>query len=459
MLAQRTSVAHPGPQLRPSATLPRSERVRDAADRALLARRQAATAKKLRARLGLWRRLGRSNRLFPRKLVVTREGKWIIGIAILLGGAAVNTGNNLLYLLLSLVISVIAVSGILSELGLRDLLLERCYPQELEVGQVGALRVEVQNPKQRAVLHLQIGELMDATEDADVRDGYILHLAGGETGQAFAAIRPKRRGPIRTVGLSLATAYPFGFASKSRLFDDPAEFLALPPVAEVRLPWQGALDRLGQETSPKIGQGDAFAGLRDAREGDSLRDIHWKVSARRQRLIAREWQAETRRIALVRFAHVACEDSAAPQQLDAACSVVAGLCAALLDAGFAVGLQTLQGAVLPEADGGGHEQLLRIRRHLAWLLPADRLPLHDWPLDDDAWLAATHTAQHHLAALRSGEPLAWAGTTSIAAAETWLVQFAHRNDVRVAGHHDAIVQLGPSGAVLRVDRPQVLRAA
>lgn len=452
-------MAHPGPQLRSSASRPRGDRVRDAADRALLAKRNAAIGKKLRARLGLLRRLGRSNRLFPRKLVVTREGKWIIGIAILLGGAAVNTGNNLLYLLLSLVISVIAVSGILSELVLRDLVLERCYPAELEVGQVAALRVEVQNPKSRGVLHLQIGELMDATEDADVRAGYILHLAGHETGQAFAAIRPKRRGPIRTVGLSLGTAYPFGFASKSRLFDDPAEFVALPPVADVRLPWQGALDRHGQETSPKVGQGDAFAGLRDARPGDPLRDIHWKVSARRQRLIAREWQAETRRIALVRFAHVAPHDSAAPQQLDTACATVAGLCAALLDAGFAVGLQTFVGAIAPEADAGGHEQLLRIRRHLAWLLPADRLPLFDWPLDDDAWLQATHASQTLLAALRAGEPLTWAGTLALPAAETWLVQFAHRSDVRTAGHCDATVQLDPQGGVLRVERTQQLRAA
>jgi uncharacterized protein (DUF58 family) len=463
-------MAHPGPVLLPSAKTiapaagqnglgSAAVRTHSSQERQQLARRHAALAKMQRERLGLWRRLGRSNRLFPRKLVVTLEGKWIIAIAILLGAAAVNTGNNLLYLLLSLVISVIAVSGILSELCLRDLQLERCYPAEIEVGEAAPLRVAVRNPKSRAALHIEAGELVDATEDADVKMGYLLHLAGFETGQAFGAIRAKRRGPIRTVGLSLGTAYPFGFAKKSRLFDDPAEFLALPAVANVQLPWQGALDRFGAEQSPKTGQGDAFAGLRDAREGDSLRDIHWKVSARRQRLIAREWQAETRRVALVRFVHVAPTDSADPQHLDAACSTVAGLCARLLEDGFAVGLQTLQGAVPAEADVGNRDQLTRIRRHLAWLLPADRPVLPAWPLDDADWLVASAHARTCTEALTARQPLPWGGQVVTGTAEMYLVQFAHRTDVLTAGHVDAHVLLDTHGKVLRIERAQTLRAA
>ena len=63
-------------------------------------------------------RLGRLRRRLrpPRKLKITREGKYFIGITFGVGFAAINTGNNLLYLLLGMLLSLIVVSGVLSEL-------------------------------------------------------------------------------------------------------------------------------------------------------------------------------------------------------------------------------------------------------------------------------------------------------------------------------------------------------
>lgn len=443
---------------------PRAARQRSAVDPAI-ATRHRQLRELLRRRLGFWRSLGRSNRWFPRKLVVTREGKWIIGIALLLGAAAVNTGNNLLYLMLSLVISVIAVSGVLSEANLRELEVRRRYPREVVVGEAAPLRLEVWNDKKRAALHIEVGEVLDGASDVQVKDGYLLHLAPGETGQAFAALRALRRGPLRTAGLQIATAYPFGFARKARLFDDPAEFLALPPVAPVTLPWRGAADRGSSELSRRTGLGDTFAGLRDARVGDALRDIHWKVSARRGRLIAREWQAEANRVALVRFVHVApLAPASAPGQtpecLDAACASVAGVCQALLRAGFAVGLQTLQGAVPAEADpGDSGEPLLRMRRHLAQLLPADLPPPPQWPLADAEWLQACRSAQACHAAIGRGEALSWASAASQGAAEVFEVVFAQRPEVQVSGGCDVRVVLASDGSVERIEGQRAPRRA
>lgn len=414
----------------------------------------------LRKRLGFWRSFGRSNRWFPRKLVVTREGKWIIGIALLLGAAAVNTGNNLLYLMLSLVISVISVSGLLSEANLRNLEVRRRYPREVVRGEATSLRLEVWNDKKRAALHIDVGEVLDGTEDAEVRGGYVLHLEPGETGQAFAALRACRRGPILTAGLQIATSYPFGFARKARHFDDAAEFLSLPEVAPLPLPWRGAIDHGASELSRRVGVGDSFAGLRDARAGDALRDIHWKVSARRGRLIAREWQAQANRVAVVRFLHVSpARPSAAtplgPQSLDEGCAAVAGLCEALLGAGFAVGLQTLDGAVAPAADpGASGEILLRLRRHLAQLLPADVAPPPQWPLPDEEWAAACRRAEDRIAALARQEPLSWAAATVSGPAEVFLVTYADRGDVTAQGGADARVVIDQAGRVVSFEGGQ-----
>ncbi len=46
----------------------------------------------------------------PRRLQFTREGKYFVGITIGVGFAAINTGNNLLYLLLGMMLSLIIVA-------------------------------------------------------------------------------------------------------------------------------------------------------------------------------------------------------------------------------------------------------------------------------------------------------------------------------------------------------------
>lgn len=418
----------------------------------LVAERKHALDQLARQRLGFWRRIGRSNRLFPRKLVVTREGKWIIGITLLLGAAAVNTGNNLLYLLLSLAISVISISGILSELCLRDLELTRCYPADVPAGEVSTLRVEVLNAKNRAALHIEVGELVDSPTVL-ARPGYLLHLAPHERGQAFGAVKPLRRGPVATVGLLLTTAYPFGFARKSRLYEAPAELLALAGVADVKLPWRGAARQGAQHSSLRAGHGDAFRGLRDARVGDALRDIHWKVSARRERLVAREWEADASRVALVRFLHVAPGPSDDVATLDRACATVAGLCAALLREGLTVGLQTLQGEVPAAMDATGlGDALLRIRQHLAHLVLADRRPPADWAIADTSWAKLAAACQERAGQVSRGEPLAWPTSAAASHAEVFLVSFQSRAEVRAQGQADVVVTLDPAGDVVSIAR-------
>ncbi len=51
----------------------------------------------------------------PRRLRITFEGKAFLLITLGVGAAAINTGNNLLYLAFSMNLSLIVVSGFLSE--------------------------------------------------------------------------------------------------------------------------------------------------------------------------------------------------------------------------------------------------------------------------------------------------------------------------------------------------------
>ena len=66
----------------------------------------------------LWRRLKAALRP-PRTLKVTRMGRTYLVVTFGVGLGALNTGNNLLYLVLGLLLSVIILSGVLSERCLR----------------------------------------------------------------------------------------------------------------------------------------------------------------------------------------------------------------------------------------------------------------------------------------------------------------------------------------------------
>src|SRR5260370_8569195 len=93
-------------------------------------------------RAALWR-------LFhPRRTIKpTRDGWWCLFVAVGLGVAAINTGNNLLYLLVSALLALIVVSGILSEQAMRGLSLTGVTPEELYAGRAALLGATLANRK------------------------------------------------------------------------------------------------------------------------------------------------------------------------------------------------------------------------------------------------------------------------------------------------------------------------
>ena len=69
-----------------------------------------------------------------RKFRLSREGRVFLFVTIGVGFAAVNTANNLLYLLLGLLLSLLLVSGVLSDLALWKLKMRRRVPARLFAG-------------------------------------------------------------------------------------------------------------------------------------------------------------------------------------------------------------------------------------------------------------------------------------------------------------------------------------
>ncbi|MGH7445655.1 MAG: DUF58 domain-containing protein, partial [Longimicrobiales bacterium] len=81
------------------------------------------------------------HRLRPRRrLRLLRPGGLLIGGIFGLGFATLNTGNNLLYLLLGALLGLIVLSGMLSEQALRGLHVRRRVPRTITAGEPAAMR-------------------------------------------------------------------------------------------------------------------------------------------------------------------------------------------------------------------------------------------------------------------------------------------------------------------------------
>jgi uncharacterized protein (DUF58 family) len=223
----------------------------------------------------------------PRKLKFTREGKFFVGITLGVGFAAINTGNNLLYLLLGMLLALIIVSGLMSELSLRDLTVIRRLPLRAQVGRPHLVEIEVFNHKRRVPSYAIEVEDLRAGQPADKRC-FFLKISPKSAQVAAYRRTPARRGRDKHVGFRIATRFPFGLFEKSREVPAEGELVIYPAVDPVQLPVLTAGRSSGGDASFGRGQGDDYLGLKLHRHGEDTRDVHWRKSAAAGQLVMRE---------------------------------------------------------------------------------------------------------------------------------------------------------------------------
>jgi uncharacterized protein (DUF58 family) len=232
---------------------------------------------------GFFSRLSRSTR----KLKFTREGKYYLGITLGVGFAAINTGNNLLYLLLGMLLSLIVVSGVMSEMSLRALTVKRRLPLRAQVGRAHLVEIEVFNHKGRVPSYAIEVEDLRAGQPADKRC-FFLKISPASAQVAAYRRTPARRGRDRHTGFRIATRFPFGLFEKSREVEALGDLIIYPAVDAVRLPVLEGGQRGENGIASGRGLGDDIYAVRPMRAGDDHRDIYWRKSAGAQPLVLRE---------------------------------------------------------------------------------------------------------------------------------------------------------------------------
>lgn len=133
-------------------------------------------------------------------------------------------------------------------------------------------------------------------------------LKRGETTRLRLALQCNQRGSYTVPGFRIETGFPFGMLRARRIVDEPQALLVYPKftaLSRLTLPTGRRYQPGGVALASNLGESFEFLGNREYREGDNIRDIDWRATARVQTPIVREYREEYfLRVAVILDTHV-----------------------------------------------------------------------------------------------------------------------------------------------------------
>ena len=271
---------------------------------------------------------------------VTKAGVIYVLVTLVIGIAALNTGNNLLYIVVAAMLSAILVSGVVSALVLRSLELEVRLPEHMFAGRPVVGRIVLRNPRrflpsfsirvvparrdkgkrprkqwrsERATFAFPPNRApenqwvrlrdwrvkrVDVTPPAPgIFEGmiYFPYLPPRTELTADLELRFDRRGRYRESSFGVATRFPFAFLTKTRDVALEREILVYPPVEPPDELFEILPLVRGEWESFVRGRGSDLYRIREYMPEDSARHVDWKATAKSGSLKVREFSREDER--------------------------------------------------------------------------------------------------------------------------------------------------------------------
>jgi uncharacterized protein (DUF58 family) len=291
---------------------------------------------------------------------ITREGKRFILAAVLIGIAAVNTGNNLIYLIFSLMLSFILLAVALLLTNLYGISLEVSLNHPVFAGEQSRVLFTIRNKKQRI-------------------PAYSIHItAPGVSSPVYCTFVPpkgfvreelkitfSKRGMYSLGDFFIRSGFPFILFEKSMAVKVSGEALVYPALIEVEQVVSEISGLEGPGTGRASGTSHEIHALREFRYGDDWRNIHWKATAKASSLMVKEYGlTEIRKITLVIDNLLPAEEAAFEKTL----SMAASLANYFLGVGYFVRVLSCK-KIVPF--GAGDEHLFKMLDVLALMKEED----------------------------------------------------------------------------------------
>jgi uncharacterized protein (DUF58 family) len=228
----------------------------------------------------------------------TKRGAFFVLVILAIAFSGLNTGNNLLILVLSTLMAGLIVSGLIANLVLQDLGVSLKAPDSIFAGQRARFLLTVQNQKRRTPsFALRLRSRRDHREETDGTDFFAQE-------KAFPYVRPRgqlslnlecafeKRGIYHVNGFEVRTTFPFGFFSRGREISAVGSIVVYPYLRRIsdlfaRYP---QLDRAHERNTR--GSGGSLYNIRSYQSGDNARFVDWKSTAKTSRLMVKDMASE-----------------------------------------------------------------------------------------------------------------------------------------------------------------------
>ncbi len=248
----------------------------------------------------------------------TVGGAVFLGLLVIVGFAAWNTGNNLLFLVLSFLVSALVVGFFIGNFCLKKLDVKMRFPETIFAEQLTPILVSLHNRKrlfptisvttevrgrerEKSLIADELGKILPAALVNKITRppllkhtlDYFVHVPRRGSVENRAEHVFEHRGRFIIRDFELSTRFPFGFfRHRRRLSAQEAEIVIFPKVEPVQPEILDLPLEAGKLVAARRGSGQDLLALRDYQPQDDLRHVDWKATARTRRLIVREYAAE-----------------------------------------------------------------------------------------------------------------------------------------------------------------------
>lgn len=214
----------------------------------------------------------------------TREGIRFLLATLLIAVAAFNTGNNLIFLILAMMLSMILLSAVILRYNLKGLALAFSVVQPVFVKTRAVFRVSLSNRKKLLPsysIHVTIPEGISG-------QCVVPHIPPASNASSDMESIFTKRGIYRYGDYTLESSFPFTLFRKNIKVHNPEEVIVYPEIKGIDelIPELIKSDYTAYTT--RHAPGDEFLMIREFRYGDSMRQIQWKASAKTRKLMVKD---------------------------------------------------------------------------------------------------------------------------------------------------------------------------
>jgi uncharacterized protein (DUF58 family) len=275
---------------------------------------------------------------------LSREGKRFFLAALLIGVAAFNTGNNLIYLILSMMLSILLLSVLLLRLNVKSLVLRVAQNRPIFANSPSSVDVILSNRKKLPAYSLRV-----SLSDKSGGTAYFPEITGLSEVSDTVPVIYGRRGIYGYQDIFIESSFPFIFFLKRLLCKVDNQIIVYPEIKDVAeiIPDTAAE---AYALPSGIRRGEELSMIREFRYGDDWRRIHWKASAKSAKLMVTEYSTEEPRKLTVILDNLVPYDGGT---FEKAVSLAASVSDRFLKEGFFVRLLTCR-KVVPFGSGGEH---------------------------------------------------------------------------------------------------------